>query len=216
MDELKEQVTVSLIPVSRVRLYGLRDLEQMLDSFYGFYNREVNEPYLVQEQKTLVRVVKLITFQLQDKSMPVGTQESASGLKCGHFRFVLPERKPFSVVARTSCLQQLEEYLTQFFILFECRSTGIPYSITERQVLRRIKKQLVHQLKGTDKYRMFKKKSPSHAGKITPAEMLELRNQQKDEKLLGVACGRITKINPHSEKYKALKEEQLRKIREMD
>lgn len=217
MDQLKEQVTISLISAARTRLYGLKDLEQMLDSFYDFYNREVNAPYLVQEQRIIVRIVKLITFQLQDKTMPVGIIENVNELKYVHFRFVLPERKPFGVVARISCLRQLEDYLMRFFDLSGYRSIGIPYSVTEQQILKRIKKLLVHQLRGTDKYQMFKKKCPSYVERVTSKEEIqELQNQQKDEKLLKAVSGRITKINPHSKKYRALKEEQLRKIQEMD
>lgn len=217
MNKLKEQVTNSLIPVARTRLYGLKDLEQMLDSFYDFYNREVDAPYLVEEQRIIVRIVKLIAFQLQDKAMSAGIIESVNELKCVHFRFVLPERKPFGVAARISCLRQLEEYFMRFFALFGCRSIGIPYSLTEQLILKRIKKLFIHQLRGTDQYQMFKKKCPSYIERTTSKEEIqELQNQQKDEKLLKAVSGRITKINPHSKKYRALKEEQLRKIQEMD
>ena len=217
MNKLEEQVKTSPICMARIRLYNLTDLEQMLDSFYDFYNHEVDKPYLVHEQRTIVRLVKLIAFQLQDKTMPVGIIESVNELKRVHFRFVLPEQNPFSVAARISCLQQLEDYLVRFFDLFGCRSIGVPYSVVEQLILKRIKKLLLHQLRGTDKYQMFKKKCPSYVERVTPKEeMQELQDQQKDEKLLKAVSGRITKINPHSKKYRALKEEQLRKIQEMD
>lgn len=216
MEKLKGQVTISPTSVARTRLYGLEDLEQMLDSFYDFYNREVNKPYLVKEQKIIVRIVKLIASELQDKTMLTGPIERVNHLKCKHFRFILPERKPFGIAARISCLQQLEEYLVQFFTLFGYHSIGFPYSVTEQQTLSRIKKLFVHQLKGTNKYQMFKKKCPSYIERIAPEEIQEFQDQQKDEKLLKAASGRIIKINPHSKKYRALKTEQLRKIQEMD
>lgn len=228
MDELKQNVKVST-SVARARLHSLMDLEQMLGSFYDFYNHEVDSPYLVVEQNLIVRLIRLMISQLQEKTQlqkrnqlqdnavsDNGIPKSTDGLKCVRFRFVLPEQNPFSVDARFFCLRQLEGYLICFFDISGCRSTGIPYSVTEQQVLKRIRKIFVHQLWGTDKYRMFKKKCPSYAARITPKEKQERLDIQKDEKLLKVVNGKITKINPHSKKYKALKEELLRKIQQMD
>lgn len=223
MDKLKQSVKKGATSMARVRLHSLKDLEQMLGSFYGFYNCKVNSPYLAIEQNLIVRLIRLVVSQLEDNPRlhdktvsSCGIPKSTNGFRRVHFRFVLPEHEPFSANARLLCLYQLEDHMMQLVDLLGCQVTGIPYSVTEQQTLKRIKKMFVRQLKGTDKYRMFKKKCPSYAARITPKERQERLDIQKDEKLLKIVNGKITKINPHSKKYKALKEELLRKIQQMD
>lgn len=202
--------------VARARMHTLQDLDQMLASFYGFYHGKVNQPYSPPEEATISRIVESITSQLQDQSSLAGVAENVGDFKCPYFRFELPEKHPFSVDARCSCLQQVEEYLTHLFATIGRRAIGRPYSYEEVKILKRIRKTFIRQLKGTDKYSRFKKKCPSPGMRLTAEEKQELIYQQKDELLLNAVSGKITRINPHSEKYKTLKEETIQKIKAME
>lgn len=201
---------------TRARLYILQDLGQMLVSFYSFYNRKVNESYSLKEQVIIVRIIESVIHELQNKPSLVDTIKVGCDLKCNSFRFVLPDKNPFSVNSRCSCLHQLDDYLLHFFASFGRQVTDKPYSFQEQMILKQIKKMFIHQLKGTDKYSRFKKKCPSHSTKITLEEKQELIYQRKDECLLRAVNGKITKINPRSKKYKALKEKKIQEINSLE
>lgn len=196
----------------RLRLYCLQDLEQMLAGFYHLYAKQVNLPYSKEGQQKLVKIVRLLEAQVNPKS---GSGTSRSVSVCvtdGYFRFELPEKDPFSLESRLRCLTQLHEFLVGFFAAYGGHVA--PLSYKEKSILKRIGKIFIHQLRGSDKYRLFKKKSsPRH---LSDLEQEELRNQQTDELRLRIVGGNIVRYNPLSEKYKALKEETLRKIHEMD
>lgn len=84
MDKLKQSVKKGATSMARVRLHSLKDLEQMLGSFYGFYNHNQLED----------------NTRLHDKTVSsCGIPKNTSSFRRVHFRFVLPEREPFSVNA---------------------------------------------------------------------------------------------------------------------
>lgn len=198
----------------RVRLCCLRDLDEMLSTFYPMYNERVGVSYSQNEEKVLVKIVRQIAFQIDvsEKSEPAASSVLIRAEE-GCFRFVLPEKHLFDRDSRLQCLLQLDEFLTGFFT--DYGSDMAPFTYRERAVLKRIRKLFIHQLKGTCQYEKFKKKCPPRSSRLSEQEKQELLNQQKDERRLKAVCGNIIRYNPLSEKYKALKAETLRKIEQM-
>lgn len=196
----------------RVRLCCLRDLDGMLSAFYPLYNERVGASYSLDEERLLVRIVKQITFQIDGSEKCGSASPVVMCAEEGCFRFVLPEKKLFCRASRLQCLLQFDEFITVFFMNYG-NDAGL-FSYREHVILKRIKKLFVHQLRGTSRYEMFKKKCPPRSS-LSEQEKQELLNQQKDERRLKAVCGNIVRYNPLSAKYKALKAETLRKIEQM-
>ena len=122
------------------------------------------------------------------------------------FRLELPAENPFSVSSRLYCLRELENKLNCYFVN---EGRNKPYSWREMQVIRRIKKKFVHELRNTSKYHLFK---GTHVRRVSEEEQLELKNQKTDEIRLNHVS--ICHYNPLSEKFKKKKEEYLKEIEE--
>lgn len=194
------------------RLRRLSNVEEMLASTYGHFFRQVEQPYSCVEQEILTRIIKSLSSLLQgDLPRPCFFCKFA---KCDlvfwgrveFFRLELPAENPFSVSSRLCCLRELENKLNCYFVN-EVRNK--PYSWREMQVIRRIKKKFIHELRNTSKYNLFKR---THVRRVSEEEQLELKNQKTDEIRLNHVS--ICHYNPLSEKFKNKKEEYLKEIEE--
>lgn len=194
------------------RLRRLSNVEEMLASTYGHFFRQVEQPYSCVEQEILTRIIKSLSSLLQgDLPRPCFFCKFA---KCDlvfwgrveFFRLELPAENPFSVSSRLYCLRELENKLNCYFVN---EGRNKPYSWREMQVIRRIKKRFVHELRNTSKYNLFK---GTHVRRVSEEEQLELKNQKTDEIRLNYVS--ICHYNPLSEKFKKKKEEYLKEIEE--
>lgn len=194
------------------RLRRLSNVEEMLASTYGHFFRQVEQPYSCVEQEILTRIIKSLSSLLQgDLPRPCFFCKFA---KCDlvfwgrveFFRLELPAENPFSVSSRLYCLRELENKLNCYFVN---EGRNKPYSWREMQVIRRIKKRFVHELRNTSKYHLFK---GTHVRRVSEEEQLELKNQKTDEIRLNHVS--ICHYNPLSEKFKNKKEEYLKEIEE--
>ncbi|WP_286439010.1 hypothetical protein [Bacteroides acidifaciens] len=194
------------------RLRRLSNVEEMLASTYGHFFRQVEQPYSCVEQEILTRIIKSLSSLLQgDLPRPCFFCKFA---KCDlvfwgrveFFRLELPAENPFSVSSRLYCLRELENKLNCYFVN---EGRNKPYSWREMQVIRRIKKRFVHELRNTSKYNLFK---GTHVRRVSEEEQLELKNQKTDEIRLNHVS--ICHYNPLSEKFKNKKEEYLKEIEE--
>lgn len=192
------------------RLRRLSNVEEMLASTYGHFFRQVEQPYLCVEQEILTRIIKSLSSLLRgDLPRPCSSCKFAKDdlLFWGQvefFRLELPAENPFSVSSRLCCLRELENKLNCYFVN-EGRSK--PYSWREMQVIRRMKKIFVHELRNTSKYNLFK---GTHVRRVSEEEQLELKYQKTDEIRLKHVS--ICHYNPLSEKFKKKKEEYLKEI----
>lgn len=194
------------------RLRRLSNVEEMLASTYGHFFRQVEQPYSCVEQEILTRIIKSLSSLLQgDLPRPCFFCKFA---KCDlvfwgrveFFRLELPAENPFSVSSRLYCLRELENKLNCYFVN---EGRNKPYLWREMQVIRRIKKRFVHELRNTSKYNLFK---GTHVRRVSEEEQLKLKNQKTDEIRLNHVS--ICHYNPLSEKFKNKKEEYLKEIEE--
>ncbi len=194
------------------RLRRLSNVEEMLASTYGHFFRQVEQPYSCVEQEILTRIIKSLSSLLQgDLPRPCFFCKFA---KCDlvfwgrveFFRLELPAENPFSVSSRLYCLRELENKLNCYFVN---EGRNKPYLWREMQVIRRIKKRFVHELRNTSKYHLFK---GTHVRRVSEEEQLKLKNQKTDEIRLNHVS--ICHYNPLSEKFKNKKEEYLKEIEE--
>ena len=194
------------------RLRRLSNVEEMLASTYGHFFRQVEQPYSCVEQEILTRIIKSLSSLLQgDLPRPCFFCKFA---KCDLvfwgrveiFRLELTAENTFSVSLRLCCLRELENKLNCYFVN---EGRNKPYSWREKQVIRRIKKRFVHELRNTSKYHLFK---GTHVRRASEEEQLELKNQKTDEIRLNHVS--ICHYNPLSEKFKKKKEEYLKEIEE--
>ncbi|WP_217931764.1 hypothetical protein [Bacteroides caecimuris] len=194
------------------RLRRLSNVEEMLASTYGHFFRQVEQPYSCVEQEILTRIIKSLSSLLQgDLPRPCFFCKFAKGDlmfwgRVEFFRLELPTENPFSVSLRLCCLRELENKLNCYFVN---EGRNKPYSWREKQVIRRIKKRFVHELRNTSKYNLFK---GTHVRRASEEEQLELKNQKTDEIRLNHVS--ICHYNPLSEKFKKKKEEYLKEIEE--
>ena len=124
--------------------------------------------------------------------------------KVEFFRLELPAENPFNVSFRLCCLRELENKLNCYFVN---EGRDKPYSYREMQVIRRMKKMFVHELRNTSKYSLFK---GTHVRRVSEEEQLELQRQKTDEIRLNHVS--ICHYNPLSDKFKKKKEEYLKEI----
>lgn len=110
--------------------------------------------------------------------------------------------------SRLHSLQELEERLNDFFRLYPS-PTKVSYSIQELGIIVRITKKLIRHLKGTPKFKLFAGKQKKRI-RLEPAIEQELRYQKTDEARLRHIV--ITRYNPLSEKYKAIKKAKLEEL----
>lgn len=194
------------------RLRRLSNVEEMLASTYGHFFRQVEQPYSCVEQEILTRIIKSLSALLQgDLPRPCFFCKFAKGDlvfwgRVEFFRLELPTENPFSVSLRLCCLRELENKLNCYFVN---EGRNKPYSWREKQVIRRIKKRFVHELRNTSKYHLFK---GTHVRRASEEEQLELKNQKTDEIRLNHVS--ICHYNPLSKKFKKKKEEYLKEIEE--
>lgn len=194
------------------RLLRLSDVEEMLASTYEHFFRQVEQPYSCAEQEILMRIINSLSSLLQgDLPHPCFFCKFAKGDlvfwgRVEFFRLELPTENPFSVSSRLCCLRELENKLNCYFVN---EGGNKPYSWREKQVIRRIKKRFVHELRNTSKYNLFK---GTHVRRASEKEQLELKNQKTDEIRLNHVS--ICHYNPLSEKFKKKKEEYLKEIEE--
>lgn len=110
--------------------------------------------------------------------------------------------------SRLHSLQKFEEYLDDF-LSFYPSPLKVPYSRQELSIIVRIIKKLIRHLKGTPKFKLFGGKQKKRK-KLDPAIEQELRYQKTDEARLRHIV--ITRYNPLSEKYKAIKKAKLEEL----
>ncbi|TGY32661.1 hypothetical protein, partial [Bacteroides caecimuris] len=152
------------------RLRRLSNVEEMLASTYGHFFRQVEQPYSCVEQEILTRIIKSLSALLQgDLPRPCFFCKFAKGDlvfwgRVEFFRLELPTENPFSVSLRLCCLRELENKLNCYFVN---EGRNKPYSWREKQVIRRIKKRFVHELRNTSKYHLFKGTHVRRQGKRT-------------------------------------------------
>lgn len=194
------------------RLRRLSNVEEMLASTYEHFFRQVEQPYSCMEQEIFMRIIKSLSSLLQgDLPRPCSSCKFAKDDlvfwgQVEFFRLELPAEEPFSVSSRLCCLRELENKLNCYFVN---EGRNKPYSWREMQVIRRIKKKFVHELRNTSKYNLFK---GTHVRRVSEEEQLELKNQKTDEIRLNYVS--ICHYNPLSEKFKKKKEEYLKEIEE--
>lgn len=192
------------------RLRRLSNVEEMLASTYGYFFRQVEQPYSCAEQEILMRIIKSLSLLLQGdlphlcSSCKFANDDLALWGQVEFFRLELLSKEPFSVPSRLYCLHELEVRLNCFFVN---EGRDKPYSYREMQVIRRMKKIFVHELRNTSKYNLFK---GTHVRRISQEEQLELKRQKTDEIRLQKVS--ICHYNPLSEKFKKKKEEYLKEI----
>lgn len=193
---------------SHVRMQCLLVLEDVLRNFYVPFTRRVNESYSDQEKKLLVRIIKLLIFRIEGRLFKPCL--FCKSVQCDfilyfcvqdYFRIALPAECPFSIIARTQCLYELFIKLKCFF----ASQTDL-CSVRERKILSRAKRILVHQLKDTPEYDLFKEKHESRT-----VDQEELRKQKKDEQRMKNIC--LFYYNPLSKKYKSEKEQLLLRMK---
>lgn len=190
------------------RLSRLSDVEKMLSNSYVTFFRLVDSPYSCEEQEILLQIGKLLCSLLADKhphpcsSCRFTEDDLALWGQERFFRLEFPSEKPFSVASRLHCLRWLADRLHCFFVN-EGRYGS--YSYNEKAVLHRMKKTVVHELRDTPHYDLFK---GTHVRHVSEEEKQELELQKKDEARLKWTT--LSHYNPLSQKYKAVKEEYMR------
>lgn len=184
----------------------------MMLNYYVPFSKQVNQPYSLQEQEMLVRIIKTLTFHIRGGAS-LSCSLSVSG-KCyliafcgsrSYFRLTLPEKDPFSTQTRLNVLGELEKRLHCFLLN---QIGDMPYSFKEQQVLKKIRKLLIHQLRETPKYDLFKSKRTS---RLTDDEQAELDKQRVDETRLKLVS--LYHYNPLSQKFKKIKEDFLEEMK---
>lgn len=192
------------------RLRRLSNVEEMLVSTYEHFFHQVEQPYSCVEQETLTRIIKSLSSLLQgDLPRPCSSCKFAKDDfvfwgQVEFFRLELPAENPFNVSSRLCCLRELENKLNCYFVN---EGRDKPYSYREMQVIRRMKKMFVHELRNTPKYNLFK---GTHIHRVSEEEQLELQRQKTDEIRLNHVS--ICHYNPLSDKFKKKKEEYLKEI----
>lgn len=120
--------------------------------------------------------------------------------------------KKFSRVSRMHYLRELEEELDIYYLPYT-QAVNMPYSEQEQEILVRIIKLLIRQLRGTSKFHLFSRKGTRRKSEDPEdaEEREERRKEQTDEKRLKHIT--LYAYNPLSKKYKAKKEELLRNLK---
>ena len=117
-------------------------------------------------------------------------------------------RKKFSRVERMHFLQELEEELKVYYLSYT-ETVDRPYSEQEQEIIVRIIKMLIRQLRGTSKFQLFSRRGTRR--KSEDPDDVEERKEQTDE--IRLKHTNLYSYNPLSKKYKARKEELLRNLK---
>ena len=112
-------------------------------------------------------------------------------------------RKKFSRVERMHFLQELEEELKVYYLSYT-ETVDRPYSEQEQEIIVRIIKMLIRQLRGTSKFQLFSRRGTRRKSE-DPDDVEEREIRLKHTNLYS--------YNPLSKKYKARKEELLRNLK---
>ena len=118
-------------------------------------------------------------------------------------------RKKFSRVERMHFLQELEEELKVYYLSYT-ETVDRPYSEQEQEIIVRIIKMLIRQLRGTSKFQLFSRRGTRRKSE-DPDDVEERRKEQTDE--IRLKHTNLYSYNPLSKKYKARKEELLRNLK---
>ena len=110
-------------------------------------------------------------------------------------------RKKFSRVERMHFLQELEEELKVYYLSYT-ETVDRPYSEQEQEIIVRIIKMLIRQLRGTSKFQLFSRRGTRRKSE-DPEQTDEIRLKHTN----------LYSYNPLSKKYKARKEELLRNLK---
>ena len=118
-------------------------------------------------------------------------------------------RKKFSRVERMHFLQELEEGLKVYYLSYT-ETVDRPYSEQEQEIIVRIIKMLIRQLRGTSKFQLFSRRGTRRKSEDSD-DGEERRKEQTDE--IRLKHTNLYSYNPLSKKYKARKEELLRNLK---
>lgn len=202
-------------PKGCTRLYQLDYLKELMENSYVLYFSEVDHPYSREELEIFIRIIEMFDSLFKGKA-PCACVFGKGG-ECGLSAFreqsnflnlVLPEEDSRSCA---SCLHQLVVLEKKLSCFFASHTGGKRYSVGEKRILKQIRKMLIHLLKDTPSYELFKRK---HTRRLSLEEKEELQFQKKDKILLDLVP--IHKFNPFSQKYKKMKEEKMKEIEEME
>ena len=121
-------------------------------------------------------------------------------------------RKKFSRVERMHFLQELEEGLKVYYLSYT-ETVDRPYSEQDPEIIVRIIKMLIRQLRGTSKGQLFSRRGTRRKSEDSDdvEEREERRKEQTDE--IRLKHTNLYSYNPLSKKYKAKKEELLRNLK---
>lgn len=121
-------------------------------------------------------------------------------------------RKKFSRVERMHFLLELEEELKVYYLSYT-ETVDRPYSEQEQEIIVRIIKLLIRQLRGTSKFQLFSRRGTrrKYEDPDDVEEREERRKEQTDEKRMKHIP--LYHYNPLSRKYKDKKEELLRDLK---
>lgn len=133
-----------------------------------------------------------------------------NGFDLKRCRLSLPSEKPFSRKARYHCLEELEEMIIYFSLVYGMHTEGSKsYTYRERSLLAHIRRALVRLLKDTPSYYEFSRsKAPESEEAVFLREDEEIWNQRYDEQQLRVLP--LSIYAPRSKKYKELKKREKR------
>ena len=109
-------------------------------------------------------------------------------------------------------LQELEEELKVYYLSYT-ETVDRPYSEQEQEIIVRIIKMLIRQLRGTSKFQLFSRRGTRRTSEDPDdvEEREERRKEQTDE--IRLKHTNLYSYNPLSKKYKARKEELLRNLK---
>ena len=115
-------------------------------------------------------------------------------------------RKKFSRVERMHFLQELEEELKVYYLSYT-ETVNRPYSEQEQEIIVRIIKMLIRQLRGTSKFQLFSRRGARRKSE-DPDDV-----EEREEDEIRLKHTNLYSYNPLSKKYKAKKEELLRNLK---
>ena len=121
-------------------------------------------------------------------------------------------KKTVSRITRLHFLQELEEVLKVNYLSYT-ETVDRPYSEQEQEIIVRIIKMRIRQLRGTSKFQLFSRRGVRRKSDDPDdvEEREERRKEQTDE--IRLKHTNLYSYNPLSKKYKARKEELLRNLK---
>ena len=121
-------------------------------------------------------------------------------------------KKTVSRISRLHFLQELEEELKVYYLSYT-ETVDRPYPEQEQEIIVRIIKMLIRQLRGTSKFQLFSRRGARRKSEDPDdvEEREERRKEQTDE--IRLKHTNLYSYNPLSKKYKAKKEELLRNLK---